>query len=82
MVTHGILAHQYTPAERELDLASRFKGQVTLAGKDKGVDCAVSTQDLTRKVCSPCLAKHSWLTYYQAPVQAQALSLVAESWQL
>ena len=49
MVTHGILAHQYTPAERGLD-TSRFRGPVSLAGKDNDVDCIAGTQDLTGKV--------------------------------
>ncbi len=52
MVTHGILAHQYTPAERGLD-TSRFRGPVSLAGKDNGVDCVAGTQDLTGKVRLP-----------------------------
>lgn len=50
MVTHGILAHQYTLSERGLNVGSSFKGQVCLAGKDRGVDCLVGTQDLTGKV--------------------------------
>ncbi len=51
MVTHGILAHQFTPAERGLD-TSRFAGPVCLAGKHNGVDCVVGTQDLTGKASS------------------------------
>ena len=36
--------------ERGFDLGKRFKGEVTMAGKDKGKDCSVGTQDLTGKV--------------------------------
>ena len=65
MVTHGILAGQYTLQERGLDPGSRFAGTISLAGRDDGRDCAVSHQDLTGKarlplhwtsVCKPCAA--------------------------
>jgi len=36
--------------ERGFDLGKRFKGEVTMAGKEKGKDCSVGTQDLTGKV--------------------------------
>ncbi len=36
--------------ERGFDVGKRFQGEVTMAGKDKGKDCSVGTQDLTGKV--------------------------------
>ena len=36
--------------ERAFDVGKRFEGEVTMAGKDKGKDCSVGTQDLTGKV--------------------------------
>lgn len=59
MVTHGILAHQFTPEERGLDV-SRFRGPVSMAGKHNGVDCVVGTQDLTGKVCSAAAHSLQW----------------------
>ena len=52
MVTHGILAGQYTLPQRGLDAGARFAGTVSLAGREGGRDCAVSITDLTGKVCS------------------------------
>lgn len=56
MVTHGILAGQYTLQERGLDPGSRFAGTISLAGRDNGRDCAVSHQDLTGKAWLRCIA--------------------------
>ncbi len=36
--------------ERGFDLGKQFKGEVTMAGKDRDKDCSVGTQDLTGKV--------------------------------
>lgn len=55
MVTHGILAHQFTPAERGLDL-SAFKGLTSVAGKHNGADCVVGTNDLSGKVSADLIA--------------------------
>ncbi len=49
MVTHGILAGQYTLAERGLDPGGAFTGTLSLAGREGGRDCAVSRGDLTGK---------------------------------
>lgn len=49
MVTHGILAGQYTLAERGLDPGRAFAGTLSFAGREGGRDCAVSHQDLTGK---------------------------------
>jgi hypothetical protein len=49
MVTHGILAGQYTLAERGLDPGGAFAGTLSLAGREGGRDCAVSREDLTGK---------------------------------
>lgn len=50
MVTHGILAGQYTLPQRGLDSGARFAGTISLAGREGERDCAVSNTDLTGKV--------------------------------
>ena len=50
MVTHGILAGQYTLQQRGLDACPNFAGTLSLAGREGGRDCAVSSTDLTGKV--------------------------------
>ena len=50
MVTHGILAGQFTLPQRGLDAGGRFAGTVSLAGREGERDCAVSNTDLTGKV--------------------------------
>lgn len=52
-IQHGVAVrtqHEFRVQERGFDLGKRFKGEVTMAGKDKGKDCSVGTQDLTGKV--------------------------------
>ena len=48
--THPLVQRLRCAQERGFDLGKRFKGEVTMAGKDKGKDCSVGTQDLTGKV--------------------------------
>ena len=36
--------------ERGFDIGKQFRGEVSMAGKDQGKDCAVGTQDLSGKV--------------------------------
>ena len=36
--------------ERGFDIGKRYKGEVSMAGKDQGKDCTVGTQDLSGKV--------------------------------
>lgn len=52
MVTHGILAGQYTLQERGMDPGRSFMGAISLAGREGGKDCAVSRQDLRGKASS------------------------------
>ncbi len=66
MVTHGILAGQYTLQERGLDPGSRFAGTISLAGCDNGRDCAVSHQDLTGKA-RLCFIAHQCASHLSLP---------------